>query len=61
MNCGFYQENGDVYQHMGLLMVNGESWAELRSNWVKGDASSGGGDLRMGHTQVLLWVVYRLP
>ncbi len=33
VNCGFYQESGTTYQHMGLLMVDGESWAELRSNW----------------------------
>jgi len=33
VNCGFYQENGGAYQHMGLLMVNGEGWSELRSNW----------------------------
>lgn len=33
VNCGFYQEAGSSYQHMGLLMVNGEGWSELRSRW----------------------------
>jgi hypothetical protein len=33
VNCGFYWEKNGAYQHMGLLMVNGEGWSELRSNW----------------------------
>ncbi len=33
VNCGFYWEKDGAYQHMGLLMTNGESWSELRSNW----------------------------
>ena len=33
VNCGFYWEKNSAYQHMGLLMVNGENWSELRANW----------------------------
>ncbi len=33
VNCGFYKEAGSTYQHMGLLMINGEGWSELRSRW----------------------------
>lgn len=33
VNCGFYWEKNGTFQHMGLLMANGEGWSELRSNW----------------------------
>jgi len=33
VNCGFYWEKDGDFQHMGLLMVNGEGWSELRANW----------------------------
>lgn len=35
--------------------------AELRSNWVRGKASSGGDARWMGHTQGLAWLGYKLP
>ncbi|MBE0616629.1 MAG: outer membrane beta-barrel protein [Proteobacteria bacterium] len=34
---------------------------ELRSNWVQGENSAGGAERWMGHSQVLLWVGYKLP
>lgn len=34
---------------------------ELRSNWAQAQASQGGGDPWIGHTQALLWAVYKLP
>lgn len=33
INCGFYLQDGDVYQHIGLLMTNGEGPANLRRRW----------------------------
>ncbi|MEW6487916.1 MAG: hypothetical protein AB1578_08380 [Thermodesulfobacteriota bacterium] len=35
--------------------------AELRSNWVRGKASSGGDARWLGHTQGLAWVGYQIP
>lgn len=34
---------------------------ELRSNWVRGKARSGGDTRWIGHTQALAWVGYKLP
>lgn len=33
INCGFYLQDGDAYQHIGLLMTNGEGPTRLRSRW----------------------------
>jgi hypothetical protein len=36
--------------------------AELRSNWAEGEENSGNADdIWIGHTQALVWLVYRLP
>lgn len=33
INCGFYLQDGANYQHIGLLMTNGDGPARLRSRW----------------------------
>ncbi len=33
INCGFYWENGGRYQHLGLLMTNGQEMTKLRRRW----------------------------
>ncbi len=33
INCGFYLQDGNAYQHIGLLMTNGAGPANLRRRW----------------------------